>query len=66
MSPLVVLALFLIVLGYAVEKYTDDHEEIPTVTFCRLLPDFLNRLLFFVKGPSLIYYGYNKVGSLSR
>ncbi|KAJ0417693.1 cytochrome P450 [Aspergillus carlsbadensis] len=59
MSPLVVLALFLIALGYVVEKYTDD-EEIPTVTFCRLLPDFLNRLLFFVKGPSLVYYGYSK------
>ncbi|KAL3491244.1 cytochrome P450 [Aspergillus germanicus] len=34
--------------------------ETPTVTFCRLLPGFLSRLLFFVKGPSLIYYGYNK------
>jgi hypothetical protein len=65
MSTLVALDLFLIVLGYVVEKYTDDHEEIPIVTVCRLLPDFLNRLLFFVKGPSLIYYGYNKVRSLS-
>ncbi|KAL3462588.1 cytochrome P450 [Aspergillus heterothallicus] len=59
MSPLVMLALFLIALGYVVEKYTEN-EEMPTVTFCRLFPDFINRLLFFVKGPSLINYGYNK------
>ncbi|KAL2846134.1 cytochrome P450 [Aspergillus pseudoustus] len=58
MPPLVALGLFLIVLSYVVEKYTDD--QVPTVTFCRILPDFINRLLFFVKAPSLISYGYSK------
>lgn len=39
--------------------------DIPTVSYSRFLPNFLNRLVFFITGPSLIHYGYNKVSSIS-
>ena len=34
---------------------------VPTVRYSRFLPDFINRILYYVTAPALIHRGYEKV-----
>ncbi|RAL01904.1 cytochrome P450 [Aspergillus ibericus CBS 121593] len=34
--------------------------HVPTVTYSRFLPDFINRILYYVTAPALIHKGYEK------
>lgn len=63
MSPLVLLAVSLTFLAWLFSKPAGVTVplDIPTVSYGRFVPDFVNRILFFVKGPALIYDGYRKV-----
>ncbi|KAL4918485.1 cytochrome P450 [Aspergillus aurantiobrunneus] len=62
MSPLVVLALLILFFDLCLSKTRNDTVplNIPTVSYGRLVPDFIDRLLFFVRGPALIHHGYKK------
>lgn len=63
MSPLVLLAVSLTFVAWLFSKPAGATValDIPTVSYGRFVPDFINRLLFVVKGPALIYEGYRKV-----
>lgn len=62
-------AIFLIIASLAVLLITElgktkdrsRHMRIPTVRFSILLPNVLNRLIFFFVGSRLIHRGYKKV-----
>ncbi|KAL4778118.1 cytochrome P450 [Aspergillus varians] len=62
MSSTVLLAIALIFLAWFFSKSprATAHLQVPTVTFGWFVPDFVNRLLFFVLGRYLIYNGYKK------
>lgn len=61
MYLLILSAVILFVCELGKTKDSSKHLAIPTVRYSILLPNFLNRLIFFIAGPSLIHYGYNKV-----
>ncbi|OJJ07967.1 hypothetical protein ASPVEDRAFT_66120 [Aspergillus versicolor CBS 583.65] len=62
MPPLVLLAVSLTFVAWLFSKPAGVTValDIPTVSYGRPVPDFINRLLFVVKGPALIYEGYRK------
>ncbi|PWY86465.1 putative cytochrome P450 monooxygenase [Aspergillus sclerotioniger CBS 115572] len=59
------MALWLCYLAFAVVFYyyltrPSNPLYVPTVKYSRLLPDFINRILYYVTAPSLIHRGYEK------
>lgn len=62
------LQLFLVFLTSKTlyDAYKSPYPGIPIVAYSRYLPNFINRLIYFIKGHSLIYQGYEKVSPESQ
>ncbi|KAH8434542.1 cytochrome P450 [Aspergillus melleus] len=41
-----------------VRPYSKSYLDVPTVKFNKFLPNFFNRLLFFIDAPAMVQYGY--------
>lgn len=65
---LTALQLLLIILTARTlyNAYKSPYPGIPTVAYSRYLPNSINRLIYFVKGHSLVYHGYEKASLPSK
>lgn len=60
--PAYLVACFVFYL--TVRPYSKSYLDVPTVKFNRFLPNFFNRLLFFIDAPAMVQYGYTHVSYL--
>lgn len=58
---LITTAVIILICELGKTKDSSKDLDIPVVRYSNFLPNFLNRLIFFITGPSLIHDGYNKV-----
>lgn len=62
---LITTAVIILICELGKTKDNSKYLAIPSVRYSNFLPNFLNRLIFFITGPSLIHYGYNKASVIT-
>ncbi|THC96877.1 hypothetical protein EYZ11_003647 [Aspergillus tanneri] len=58
------LYLTIVLVLYTTLRYTVTRCKAPTIKFNHYLPNFFNRLLYFIDAPGMIQYGYEKFAGM--